>query len=290
MTVSVAATQMKCSWDKEENVENAESLVRDAAAAGADIILLQELFRTPYFPKKNVAEYFELARPADDNPLLNRFSALADELDVVLPISFFERQNNAKYNSIAIFDADGSRLGVYRKSHIPDAPGYEEKYYFNPGDSGFKVWDTAHAKIGVGICWDQWFPEAARAMALKGAEILFYPTAIGTEVKHPEWSSKHPWQRCMMGHAVANTMPVVASNRVGTEQEGDLETTFYGSSFIADEYGEIVTEASEDAREFVTAELDLPAIRNRRDEWSLFRDRRPDLYEDLLTLDGGQEA
>jgi len=281
-SVNVAATQMACTDDPHRNLERAEELVRHAAAQGAEIVLLQELFETPYFPREQREDPFTLARPAEDHPTIARMSALAAELGVVLPVSFFERANNAFYNSVIVVDADGRRLGCYRKSHIPDGPGYQEKYYFNPGDTGFRVWSTRFGTIGVGICWDQWFPECARAMALQGAEILFYPTAIGSEPQDPMLDTRDHWQRAMQGHAAANLTPVVASNRVG--REGAL--TFYGSSFIAGPTGEIMAEADRDSEAIVCATLDLDAIRMRRTGWGVFRDRRPDLYGPLLTLDG----
>jgi N-carbamoylputrescine amidase len=284
--VTVAATQMACGWDRQENIRTAERLVREAKAQGAQIVLLQELFETPYFCQDQRQELFGLAAPVEENPAVLHFQKLAAELELVLPISFFERANNAHYNSIAIIDADGKRLGTYRKSHIPDGPGYREKFYFNPGDTGFKVWKTRYARIGVAICWDQWFPEAARAMALKGAEILFYPTAIGTEPQDPSIDSKEHWQTVMRGHAGANLTPLVSSNRIGREAMTDSEITFYGSSFIAGPQGQMLVEAPRDKEAVLTASLDLAAIRAQRSSWGLFRDRRPDLYEPLLTLDG----
>jgi N-carbamoylputrescine amidase len=285
--VTVAATQMACSWDREANLDQAESLVREAAGRGAGIVLIQELFETPYFCIDQKMELFALARPFEDHPTLARMSALAAELEVVLPVSFFERANNAHFNALAIIDADGRVLGRYRKSHIPDAPGYQEKFFFNPGDTGFKVWKTRHATIGAGICWDQWFPEAARVMALRGAEILFYPTAIGSEPGNPAIESKDHWQRAMQGHAAANFMPVVASNRIGHEAGEAGAIDFYGSSFIADPTGAKVAEAGRGEREVITASFDLEEIRLRRAAWGLFRDRRPDLYGPLASLDGG---
>jgi N-carbamoylputrescine amidase len=222
----------------------------------------------------------------EDNKAINHFREIAKELKVVLPISFYERKNNAKYNSIAIIDADGEVLGVYRKSHIPDGPGYEEKFYFNPGDTGFKVWNTRYGKIGVGICWDQWFPEAARCMALMGAEIIFYPTAIGSEPLNPTIDSKDHWQRCMIGHSACNLVPVVASNRVGLEEIEDSSIHFYGSSFITNGVGEKIAEADRSEETVLIAELDLDAIDDQRQEWGIFRDRRPDLYKTILTYDG----
>ncbi len=284
-SVTVAATQMACTWDKEENLARAEALVREAAGKGARIVLIQELFETPYFCKDQKQELFALATPVAENPAIKRMSALAAELAVVLPVSFFERANNAYYNSLVVLDADGSNLGLYRKSHIPDGPGYQEKFYFNPGDTGFRVWRTRYAAIGAAVCWDQWFPEAARAMALQGAELLFYPTAIGSEPQAPELNSKAHWQRTMQGHAAANLTPLIASNRIGTEQGDSFAMTFYGGSFIADQTGEKVAEAG-DQQAVITAGFDLEEIRAQRASWGLFRDRRPDLYAPLLTLDG----
>lgn len=285
--VKVAATQFACSADADRNVQKAEALVRQAAAQGARIILLQELFQTPYFCKDQRQELFALAHSVEGHPVLARMSRIAAELGVVLPVSFFERANNAYFNSMMMIDADGKTMGLYRKSHIPDGPGYQEKFYFNPGDTGFRVWSTRHAKIGVGICWDQWFPECARSMALQGAEILFYPTAIGSEPHDPKLLSRDHWQRVMQGHAGANLMPLVASNRTGFEQGESCGITFYGSSFIAGPKGEMVAEAGEDEEAVLTAEFDLEEIRLMRASWGLFRDRRPELYTPLLTLDGG---
>jgi N-carbamoylputrescine amidase len=285
-SVTVAATQMACTWDREGNLRNAEDLVREAAGQGAQIVLLQELFETPYFCKDQKEEHFALAREADGHPVLARMSALAAELSVVLPVSFFERANTAYYNALAMIDADGRNLGVYRKSHIPDGPGYQEKFYFNPGDSGFKVWRTRHGDLGAAVCWDQWFPEAARAMALQGAEVLFYPTAIGSEPQDPGLNSKDHWQRTMQGHAAANLVPLVAANRIGREDGESCTLTFHGHSFITDQTGAKVAEAGADERAILTASFDLDAIRAQRASWGLFRDRRPDLYGPLLTLDG----
>jgi N-carbamoylputrescine amidase len=285
-TVTVATTQMSCSWDREANIARAEHLVREAARQGAQVILLQELFETPYFCKDRLAQHFELAQPLDKHPTVERFAKVARELNVVLPLSLFERVNNVYYNSVVMLDADGSVLGVYRKSHIPEGPGYHEKYYFSPGDTGFRVWATKYGRMGVAICWDQWFPEAARAMALMGAEVLLYPTAIGSEPHDPSLVSTSHWQRTMQGHAAANVMPVVASNRIGMEQGEKYEMTFYGSSFIANHTGEIVTEAARDREQILTASFDLDAVQRYRHSWGLFRDRRPELYKPLLTLDG----
>lgn len=280
--VVVAATQMSCTWDREATLAKAEKLVREAASKGANIILLQELFETPYFCQRHDFEYMDLATTLEENPAVKRFQEVAKELDVVIPVSFFERAGNAAFNSIAIIDADGTVLGKYRKTHIPDGMPYAEKFFFTPGDTGFKVWKTKYATIGVGICWDQWFPEAARCMALLGAEILFYPTAIGSEPVLQTDSKPH-WQRCMQGHAAANIMPVVASNRIGHEVQKDSEMTFYGSTFIADETGGLVAEADRETEGVITAEFDLDAIAQKRREWGVFRDRRPEMYGTLLT-------
>jgi len=289
--VTVAATQFACSRDLPANLDTAERLVREAARRGAQLVLLQELFATPYFCIEQDASYFRLAEQVEHSALLRHFQALAAELQVVLPISFFERSGNAYFNSLAVIDADGKRLGVYRKSHIPDGPGYQEKYYFSPGDTGFKVWQTRIGCIGVGICWDQWFPEAARAMALQGAELLLYPTAIGSEPPPaPPVDSRAHWQRTQQGHAAANLMPLIASNRIGIEHSYSdperLQIRFYGSSFIADAAGAIVAEASTDQPEVLLASFDLEAERARRTGWFVFRDRRPDLYAPLISLDG----
>lgn len=280
--LTVAATQMACSWDREATLAKAEKLVREAATKGADIVLLQELFETPYFCQRHDFEYMELATTLEDNPAVKRFQQVAKELDIVIPVSFFEKAGNTAFNSIAIIDADGTVLGKYRKTHIPDGMPYAEKFFFTPGDTGFKVWKTKYATIGVGICWDQWFPEAARCMALLGAEILFYPTAIGSEPVLQTDSKPH-WQRCMQGHAAANIMPVIASNRIGHEVQKDSEMTFYGSSFIADETGGLVAEADRETEGVITAEFDLDAIAQKRREWGVFRDRRPEMYGTLLT-------
>jgi N-carbamoylputrescine amidase len=286
-TVTLAATQFACGWDVEKNLARAEVLVRQAAGAGAQIVLLQELFETPYFCQDQLADHYALARPFADNPMIARFARLAGELGVVLPVSFFERAGHSHFNSLAMVDADGSVLGLYRKSHIPDGPGYQEKFYFTPGDTGFKVWKTRFGMVGAGICWDQWFPESARAMALKGAEILFYPTAIGTEPPPaPPVDSRDHWRRVMQGHAGANYMPLVASNRIGRETGQAGEVTFYGSSFIASPTGEIVGELGRSGEGIVTASFDLDAVAKMRASWGLFRDRRPDLYGPLTGHNG----
>ena len=298
--ITVAATQMACTWDVEDNLAQAEALVREAVAQGAQIVVLQELFETPYFCLTQDTRHFALARPLAGHPTIVRFSRLAAKLGVVIPVSFFERGGQAFFNSVAVIDADGSVLGVYRKSHIPDSGGYQEKYYFTPGDTGFKVWETRHGRIGVGICWDQWFPESARCMALLGAEILLYPTAIGSDPPLPDDDSRDGWQLVQRGHAIANAMPVVAANRVGLETapvegagvtgdaatSGEVGIRFYGSSFIADQTGALLAEASRDRKAVITATIDLATARFHREDWSFFRDRRPSLYGPLGTLDG----
>jgi len=289
-SLTVAAVQMSMVDDVAANVAVAEGLVRKAAGEGAGLVLIPELFEGPYFCKDRLPEHFDRARPLDGHPTVEHFQALAAELDVVLPISLYERANNATYNSVVIVDADGSVLGTYRKSHIPDGPGYSEKYYFNPGDTGFRVWPTRHGAVGVAICWDQWFPESARAMALLGAEVLCYPTAIGSEPPDPSWDSSGHWQRVMQGHAGANLVPLVAANRVGHEQGATTEITFYGSSFIADPTGAKVAEADRTGEAVLTASFDLDEVQRMRHSWGLFRDRRPDLYGPLLTLDGSTPA
>jgi N-carbamoylputrescine amidase len=286
--VTVAATQMACGSDREANIANAERLIRQAAKQGANVILIQELFEAPYFCKDHLAKHFELALPIAENPAIRRLSTVAAELGVVLPLSVFERAQNAYFNTLVMMDADGKALGIYRKSHIPESPGYHEKFYFSPGDTGFKVWPTRFGTLGVAVCWDQWFPEAARAMALMGAEILLYPTAIGSEPQDPELDSRWHWQRTMQGHAAANIMPLVASNRVGTEQGEKLAMTFYGHSFIADHTGAVVAQADDRSEQVITASFDLEVIRKYRHSWGVFRDRRPDLYGPLLKLDGGR--
>jgi N-carbamoylputrescine amidase len=284
--VTVAATQMACGWDRDANIANAEKLIRMAASRGANIVLIQELFETPYFCKDHRSQHFDLARPLEGHPAVEHFRSLARELGVVLPVSVFERADNAFFNSVAVVDADGSVLGTYRKSHIPEGPGYHEKFYFSPGDTGFRVFDSRYGKLGVAICWDQWFPEAARSMALLGAEILLYPTAIGSEPQDPSIDSSGHWQRTMQGHAAANILPLVASNRIGTEQGEKYTMTFYGSSFIASPTGEKIAEADRVSETVLTASFDLDEIRRYRRSWGIFRDRRPDLYYPLLSLDG----
>jgi N-carbamoylputrescine amidase len=289
MKVTVAATQFACSGDRAANLANAERTIRAAAKQGANVILIQELFETPYFCIEHDPKYFEVALPIVENPAVRRFQELARELNVVLPASVFERAGNVFYNSVAMIDAGGELLGTYRKTHIPESPGYHEKFYFSPGDTGFRVWNTRFGTIGVAICWDQWFPESARAMALLGAEILLYPTAIGSEPQDLSIDSRDHWQRAMQGHAASNIMPVVASNRIGTERgEGGLrwEVTYYGSSFITDHSGAIAAQAPRTGEAIVTATCDLDQLRAYRTAWGVVRDRRPEMYGPLLTLDG----
>jgi N-carbamoylputrescine amidase len=287
--VTFAAAQFACSWDRRANIDKAKDLVHAAAAQGANVILLQELFETPYFCQDQSPDHFKLAAPAEGNPLIAEMADLAKSLNVVLPVSFFERAGHAHFNSLAMVDADGKVLGIYRKSHIPDGPGYQEKYYFTPGDTGFKVWRTRFGVLGAGICWDQWFPEAARAMALMGSEALLYPTAIGSEPPPaPPLDSRDHWRRVMQGHAAANCMPLIASNRIGTEKGQAGELTFYGSSFIADGTGAIAAELGRGEEGLATASFDLDDIAKQRASWGLFRDRRPDLYGVLSSQDGSR--
>ena len=288
--VKVAAIQMSCSKDRNVNLEKAEKFVRNAAKKGAKIILLPELFETPYFCQEKNYDYYNLATSIEENPAIQKFTQIAKELNVVLPISFYESAGNTTFNSIVIIDADGKNLGLYRKTHIPDDHFYQEKFYFTPGDTGFKVFKTAYGNIGVGICWDQWFPEAARCMALLGAEMLFYPTAIGSEPILDCDSMPH-WRRCMQGHAASNIMPVIAANRIGLEkvlpneancsQESSLN--FYGSSFIANETGEIVESADRESETILISEFDLDEIRQMRLSWGVFRDRRPEYYAPITS-------
>jgi N-carbamoylputrescine amidase len=284
--VKLAAAQMACSWDRAENLSKAEALVRDAAARGAQIIQLQELFETPYFCQQQKNEYFDLATPMDENPAVRRFREVARELEVVLPISFFERAKNVCFNTTAVIDADGEVMGICRKTHIPHSPGYCEKYYFAPGDTGPRVWRTRYATIGVGICWDQWFPELARAMALMGAEIVLYPSAIGSVPGAGDFDLCPQWQRSMQGHSASNVMAVVASNRVGVEQIDDSEITWFGSSFITDGQGQKIAEAGRESEEVIVAEVNLELIRRLRDGLLFFRDRRPEMYGSLLKMTG----
>ena len=283
----LSAIQMAMAEDVATNVATAERLVREAAKQGAQVVLIPELFEGHYFCKDQTADDLKRALPIEGHPTVEHFRGVARELGVVLPISVYERTNNALFNTVAMIDADGTVMGIYRKSHIPDGPGYTEKYYFSPGDTGFRVWNTRHGVIGVGICWDQWFPEAARAMALQGAEAILYPTAIGSEPPNPTWDSSGHWQRVMQGHAGANLVPVVAANRIGREQGRSTEITFYGSSFIADATGAKVAEANRTDEAVLVAKFDPAELRQMRLSWGLFRDRRPELYRSLTSLDGG---
>ncbi|EGR3002563.1 N-carbamoylputrescine amidase [Vibrio parahaemolyticus] len=282
--VKFAALQLTKSWDLEENLAKAKKAIREAAQNGANVILPQELFAAPYFCKKQEAKYFELAEETANSHLIQEMSALAKELGVVIPVSYFEKAGNTFFNSLVMIDADGTVLDNYRKSHIPDGPGYSEKYYFSPGDTGFKVWQTKFGKFGAGICWDQWFPELARSLALHGAEAIFYPTAIGSEPQDPTLDSRDHWQRTMQGHSAANLVPVIASNRVGIEVDDGIETTFYGSSFITDHTGAKIAEAPREGETIIYAEIDLAATAKARHSWGLFRDRRPDLYTSVGKL------
>ena len=287
--VTVAAIQMQMTADVSENIHKAEQLVRKAAEQGAQIILLPELFERPYFCQERQYDFYDYATAVVDNPAVRHFQPIAKELAVAMPISFYEKDGTRLFNSIAMLDADGSVLGVYRKTHIPDDHYYQEKFYFTPGNTGFKVWDTRYGKVGVGICWDQWFPEAARAMALQGAEILLYPTAIGSEPILETDSMPH-WRRCMQGHAGSNLLPVVAANRIGVEtvapcaENGGQQSSlnFYGSSFITDNTGAIITEAGRTEEVVLTASFDLDGYAKDRMSWGLFRDRRPEMYNEIV--------
>ena len=279
--LKIAAIQMQMSEPKDINIEKAKSFVREAALNGAKIILLPELFESLYFCKDKDKKYFDLASPLENNALIKTFSELSKELDIVLLISYFEKAQEKYFNSLVVIDK-GRVLDNYRKTHIPDGPGYEEKFYFSVGNSGFKVWETSYAKIGAGICWDQWFPETARSLALMGAELLFYPTAIGSEPEIKIDSKEH-WQRVQMGHAAANTIPVIAANRIGEEEGESCSLTFYGSSFMTDARGEKIAEASRDKEEIVYAEYDLKENEKLREYWGLLRDRRPESYASLIS-------
>jgi N-carbamoylputrescine amidase len=287
--VTFAATQMACSKNSKDNIDKAVNIIESAAKKGANVVLIQELFETQYFCKDQKEELFELAKPFEDNPTIHLMSKVAKDNNVVLPISFFEKANKAHFNTIAMIDSDGTIMGKYRKSHIPDGPGYQEKFYFNPGNTGFKVWDTKFCKVGVGICWDQWSSEAAKIMALKGAEVILYPTAIGGEPdNNDDFDSSDMWQRAMIGHAAVNQVPIVASNRIGSEEGYEISNFFYGRSFITDFTGEIKAEASRDKEEILIAKIDLDEAEGFRNSWGIFRDRRPDLYRAILDLDGNE--
>ena len=278
--VKVAAVQMQMGVNKSDNVARAMAYVKKAAKNGAQIILLPELFEGLYFCKDMDEKYFSWARALEEHPLIKQFSLLAKALEVVLPISYFEKDGENYYNALVVIDADGTVLENYRKTHIPDGPGYEEKFYFKPGNTGFKVWETKYAKIGVGICWDQWFPESARALTIQGAELIFYPTAIGSEPEI-EVDSRAHWQRVQQGHAAANTVPVIAANRIGEEQGESCTLTFYGASFMSDHTGAIISEASREDEEIIYGEYDLKTIANHRKYWALLTDRRPEMYKKL---------
>lgn len=285
----VATIQMPCTWDLPGNLDRAEQRVREAAAQGAQVILLQELFATPYFCIEQQHQHLALAEDYASSQVLKRFAALARELGVVLPLSWFERAGTAYFNSLSVADADGRLLGVYRKTHIPNAVGYQEKEYFSPGDTGFRVWDTAFGRLGIGICWDQWFPETARCLALQGAEVLLFPTAIGTEPGAADLDSRDHWQMTMRGHAAANLLPVVAANRIGREvatSDPALHMDFYGSSFICDHKGRLLAQADCTSDSVLLLSLDLAAMAEERRTWGIFRDRRPEMYGALLSLDG----
>jgi N-carbamoylputrescine amidase len=278
MKVTFAALQTALDDDRDHNVETISALVREAHAGGARVILPSELFEGTYFCRTQREEDFARARPVENHPTIRHFQALAAELGVVIPVSFFEKEGPEYYNSVAMIDADGRLLGVYRKSHIPDGPGYQEKFFFKPGNTGFRAFETKLGLIGIAICWDQWFPEAARALALAGADVILYPTAIGSEPEEPDFDSRDAWQRVMVGHAVANAVGVVAANRIGRE-DGQ---TFYGSSFICNARGDKLAELGRDAPGIATATLDLAEIRRIRASMGFFRDRRPDLYQTLV--------
>ena len=284
-TITVAALQTSYGEDMAANIAKTEALIRQAAGEGAHVVLPSELFQGRYFCVSQEERWFATAYPWREHPAVKALAPLAAELGVVIPISIFEREGPHYYNSIVVADADGSLLGVYRKSHIPDGPGYQEKYYFRPGDTGFKVWDTRFGRIGVGICWDQWYPEAARAMALQGAEVLFYPTAIGSEPHDASLDTRDPWRRVMQGHAVANVIPVVASNRIGFEPGPGGGQNFYGSSFIADHRGDLVSAFEREDEGVLTATFDLDFLNTHRAAWGFFRDRRTDLYGTLARRD-----
>ncbi|MBD3654327.1 N-carbamoylputrescine amidase [Kangiella sp.] len=276
--VTFAATQFAVSANFDENIAKGEALVKQAAEQGANAILLQELFAGYYWCKDQDPKYFDWAEPYPGSRVLQHFSTVAKQLGVVLPISYFEKAGNAHFNSLAMIDADGTIMDNYRKMHIPDGHGYQEKFYFSPGDTGFKVWDTKFGRMGAAVCWDQWFPEAARILALQGAEVIYYPTAIGSEPQDPDWDSREHWQRVMQGHSGANMVPVVASNRIGTEQGESCGITFYGSSFITDPFGAKVQEMDKTSEGVICQEFDLDQVAKQRASWGLFRDRRPEYY------------
>ena len=282
-TISVAALQTAYGEDLQANIDKTIGLVREAASKGAQVILPSELFQGPYFCVSQEERWFGHAYEWREHPCVTQLAPVARELGVAIPVSIFEREGPQYYNSLVMLDADGEALGVYRKSHIPDGPGYQEKYYFRPGDTGFKVWKTRFGRVGVGICWDQWYPETARAMMLQGAEVLMYPTAIGTEPHDDTLDTAEPWRRAMQGHAVSNVVPVVGANRIGHEQVTEAGQTFYGHSFIADHRGDLVGDLGRDEVGVVSASFDLDFLATHRAAWGFFRDRRPDLYGALCS-------
>lgn len=288
MKVTLSATQMACRRDYDENIKNATRLITTAKKKGADVVLLQELFQRNYFCQIEDYERFAFAEEYEHSKTLEYFSNLAKEMEVVLPISFFEKAGNCYFNTICVIDKDGKRLGRYRKTHIPTGECYEEKFYFTPGDTGYKVFSTKAGKLGIGICWDQWFLESGRILALKGAQYLMFPTAIGSEPTLPIDSMQH-WRNAMIGQSALNIMPLVASNRIGTEKEAHSSMTFYGSSFITDETGSIVESASRDKEEVLTHTFDLDKTDMTRRDWGIFRDRRPEMYADILKNDATEE-
>ncbi len=281
-TISVAAIQTSYGTDMQANIDKTIGLIRQAAAQGAQVILPSELFQGPYFCVSQEEHWFATAHPWRDHPAVVQLQPVAKELGVAIPVSIFEKEGHHYFNSLVMINADGEALGVYRKSHIPDGPGYQEKYYFRPGDTGFKVWETRFGRIGVGICWDQWYPESARAMALLGADILMYPTAIGSEPQDESLDTALPWQRAMQGHAVSNVTPVVAANRIGHETVTEVGQTFYGHSFIADHRGDLV-EQLKDEEGVLVHTFDLDFLDQYRAAWGFFRDRRPELYGALAS-------
>lgn len=284
--LTVAVVQCPLPGPKSENLERVEHWVREAASTGAQLVVTPELFEGPYFPQSQNPEFFATAQPREGHPTVERFAALAKSLSIAMPVSFFEQSGPHYFNSVAMLDADGSTLGYYRKAHIPDGPGYTEKFYFRPGDTAFQVFRTRFANVGVAICWDQWFPEVARALTLAGADVLAYPTAIGNEPSEPEVDTSQPWRRAMQGHAVSNAVVVAAANRVGAEDN----MSFYGTSFVSDPRGDIVAEVARDAEGVALTRVDLTALRQYRASWGFFRDRRPDLYQPLVRCEPDDAA
>ncbi|MDX1977076.1 MAG: N-carbamoylputrescine amidase [Pseudanabaenaceae cyanobacterium bins.68] len=283
--LNLAIVQTSCrDRDRQVNIDRVSAYIEQAAQAGAQVILPPELFATPYFCRQEQEQFFGWATTVDQDPAIARCRQLAKTYQIIIPVSFFEQAGQAYYNSLALIDHQGEIQGLYRKSHIPDGPGYEEKFYFRPGNTGFRVWQTIYGNLGIGICWDQWFPECARAMVLMGAEILLYPTAIGSEPAEPDLNTKDPWQRAMIGHGVCNVIPVAAANRIGAEGEPPEQIQFYGHSFIADQRGEKVAELDHLSSGIATASFDLAEIKLQRASFGFFRDRRPDLYQSISEL------